>query len=353
MYQYMMDALERNPITMDTVNGFAYHNMIMYHQVAREQMESLYNWPTGGEMHDLVRASRELLIEVYSQEPDVVLFIDGSKYPPALFYELKRFIKRLNLKTIVAGYLTEAPYIDEPISTYDSFFDVLFTNDYGDYKKRNPNEDKAVYYLPHSYSEDIHYPVTEKQPELDVFFCGTVFPERSKILSGVNWTGINALLVGAWGLAPKEDYDVLNDMGIARNEILANADVAEYYRKSKIVINMGRTFGWDKDFNERPVDALEVFSMGPRVVEAAACGAFLMSEWRPEIEQVYGNAVQFYSSAGELEYLIRYYLDNESERLAKAKMAQEITLNMSYDDRLQDILIPAFQDAIKVIGQRQ
>lgn len=347
MYRYLMDAMERNPITRDSVSGFAFHNIIFYHAVARTTLEEQYDWPRTGEMHDLIRACRELLLEVYINNPDVVLFIDGSKYPPSLFHELQKLIRALGRTTIVAGYLTEAPYIDEPISMYDSNLDVIFTNDFGDYKKRNSNESLAVYYLPHSYSTDIHYSL-QMEKDIDVFFCGTIFPERSAILRGVNWNGINAKICGAWALAPEEDFEYLKSIGVAEDGDIPNENVAEMYRRSKIVINLGRTYGWDKNFNEHFIDANEVFSMGPRVVEATACGALVISEWRPEIEQVYGHTVPIFSSSGELESLIRYYLQHEGDRSATAQASCERSKTMSYDDRLRDIIIPAFRDAIMV-----
>lgn len=345
MYRYYMDALERNEQTKDSVSGFAYHNIILYHQLARESMQEQYNVNFGGELHDVIRASRELLIEVYVNKPDVILFIDGSKFPVALYNALTEFISDLNLDTIIACYLTEAPYINDPISTYDGAFDVVFTNDLYDYQKRAARKEEIVYYLPHSYSRDTHFPYG-KEKTIDVFFCGTLFPERATLFDGVNWNGINAEITGSWILADKDIFNRLHQAGIATEKILRNEEVAEKYQQSKIVVNLGRTFGWDKNLNIRNVNEEQIYSMGPRVVEAVSCGAFVISEYRPEIQDIFGDAIPFFSSPGELEELIKYYLEHEDERVEKAQKALQCVEEMSYDHRLSKIVLPGLEYAM-------
>lgn len=349
MYNYYLTAMQRHPDLDENTSGFAFHNIIEYHFGARQYMETHYQWPPGDDVHDIIRASRELILEVYLQKPDAVLFIDGSKYPPVLYKTLRQFIKDTNRNTVVACYLTEAPYIDDPISEYDKYLHVIFTNDYYDYQKRNPDHQLAVYYLPHSYSLDIHYPIECNQYQYDVFFCGTIFPERLAMIKGVDWSGVNAMFTGAWGLVDSSEFEALKAIGIASDRIMKNSDVADAYRASKIVVNFSRTFGWDKRFQDIAINPQSAFSMGPRVIEAAACGAFIVSEWRPEIQQVYGDSIPFFSSTGELEHLIRYYLSHEDERKRKAQEVLSKTIAMSYDDRLNDIVLPALQDATRVI----
>jgi hypothetical protein len=348
IYRYYMVALERNPYTAELVSGFAFHNLVLYHQIAQEEMANRYGWPAHEEFVYISRAARELLLEIYLEKPDVVWFIDGSKYPPALYKEIHKMLRELNRNTVVACYLTEAPYIEEPISVYENYLDVIFTNDLYDYQRRNPEEKLAVYYLPHSYSEDVHYPADKEEYEYDVLFCGTVFEERAYLLEKVDWSGIRVKIIGSWMLTPEDIKEKMFQAGIGEERIVDNQELSDLYRKSKIVININRTTGWDKYVRFNHIDSERAYSMGPRIVEATACGALVVSDYRPEIEAVYGDAIPIFSNAGELEKIIRHYLEHETERKQKAAMAQEKTKGMSYDNRLENIILPAFWNALAV-----
>lgn len=321
--------------------GFGYHYIIEYHAAAREAMQVRYGGDSSeDEVLDIIRASRELLIEIYLHKPDYLFFIDGSKFPPNLFYVIRQFRKDTGQKFVMACYITEAPYINDVTDLYAKYFDVIFTNDKADAARRLEKTGKSnVAYLPHSYDIFRHYPPTEKEEKKhDVFFCGTLFPERAKLLAQVDWTGINALICGTGVLADKEDIRKLTEAGVFVEQTLDNDLVAQHYRTSKICISLNRVYGWDRTYEELPVKDEDVYSVGPRVIEAAACGAFVVSEFRPELVEIFGDSVPIFKSAKELEDLIRHYLVNEEERITLSSKSLEAVKDMTYDNRATFVL---------------
>jgi spore maturation protein CgeB len=327
-------------LSQESVSGFSYQNIIEYHQLAREAYFEKYQIALGGEAEDVGRASRELIIEIILREPDVIFFIDGSKFPIAIFREIKKILKQLQRKTIATGYVTESPYIDDVIDEYVMFFDVLFTNELNDVKRRDPESRKHIYYLPHSFSPVIHYPgkVGAKYHK-DVFFCGTVFPERAEIIANVDWADVDALILGSWYLS-QDLYQRTNELypGKIFDHGLPNGEVAEYYRGSKICVNFDRIYGWDANYKTKPIEKGSAHSIGPRVIEAVACGAFVVSEPRPELIMLFGDSMPTFTNAEELQELIRYYLNHEDERERKAQECLQIVQEMSYENRARYVV---------------
>ena len=72
-----------------------------------------------------------------------------------------------------------------------------------------------------------------------------------------------------------------------------------------------------------------------RIFDATACETLVISDYMPEIEEIYGDTVPMYKTKEELIELVKYYLDdaNEQERKDKAKRAREITLKNFTSDK--------------------
>lgn len=105
-------------------------------------------------------------------------------------------------------------------------------------------------------------------------------------------------------------------------------EVAEVYRKSRIVVNIGRD-----DF---PQDA------NLRVFEVLASGALLLTQLPTEMQQFgFQDGVHFvgYRDPSEITALVRKYLDNEPERSRISNAARELVLTKhTYDQRADQLL---------------
>ncbi len=103
-------------------------------------------------------------------------------------------------------------------------------------------------------------------------------------------------------------------LGVAKAEYADNQILRKYYSSAKIVLNDTR-------------EGMKQFGfISNRIFDATACGSLIISDYMPEIEQIYGDSVPMYHNDEELYELVQYYLTHEDERLEKAKRAQEITL---------------------------
>ena len=86
-----------------------------------------------------------------------------------------------------------------------------------------------------------------------------------------------------------------------------------------------------------------------RIYDVSATGAFIISDYIKEIEDVYGDAIPMWKTKEELVFLLNYYLDpkNDEERKAKARKAQKITLERFTADKVRDMLIEVANDVKK------
>ena len=105
-------------------------------------------------------------------------------------------------------------------------------------------------------------------------------------------------------------------------------EVADTYRRSKIVVNIGRD-----DF---PQDA------NLRVFEVLASGALLLTSLPSELQQLgFREGEQFvgYRDSREIDGLVRKYLDDEPARTRMASAARELVLREhTYDRRAEQLL---------------
>ena len=57
-------------------------------------------------------------------------------------------------------------------------------------------------------------------------------------------------------------------------------ETADWYRATRIVVNVFRS---EHHYNR---DKIQATSLNPRVYEELACGALVVSEWRPEVDSL-------------------------------------------------------------------
>ena len=337
MYKYYTAAF-KHVLGAQNAVGFPYHSWIEYHMDALSVMPNKPESEEDRASVAITYASRELIADISIEMPDVVLFIDGTRVPPPIYNYIKNMRKRCGYPRFIGAYLTDEPYISDLTKGLISSLDFIFCNDkqvVDDYGNRN------MWYLPHSYSEDVHYPGEESSEYAsDVFFCGTVYPERLEIFSGVDWSGIDAALCGYWGITGIPDE--LKDVAV--NAMLPNQELARYYRGSKVGINIHRTLGSSYGNN---ISSGQAYSVGPRVIEAAACGLPQVSDSRPELLHIFGDSILTFTTAEELQSKIKYLLSNDDVRYNMRIAAMEAVAGMTYKHRAK-VLSEKFIEAKEI-----
>ena len=268
--------------------------------------------PTGADI--LYLAGQGVLEKALRHRVDGVLIFSGMYLHPDVLV----MMRRAGIRTAIIG--TESPYDDAPYARLLPYTDVAFTNERTSVEPlRAMNPD--VYYLPAAYDPAVHNPdvwAPEIVPAHDVVFVGTLFQERIELLSAVDWTGIDLGIYGEHGLVGSRS----KLRRYIKGGYVDNAYAAALYKRAKIGLNMHRTsMGFGK--NAPRVEHAE--SLNPRAYELAACGVFQISDYRAELEDVFGSSgwVPDFDSPDDLARQIRWWLVRDQDRRGFAEGAQE------------------------------
>lgn len=140
----------------------------------------------------------------------------------------------------------------------------------------------------------------------ELLFVGSPWYERVSVTYAIE-NGYDISVYGLkWeGKIPKQ---------YIKGEYIDNNILNRYYSSAKIVLS------------DHPDDLAQMGLVINRLYDASAVGAFIISEYSPYIEQIFGNAIPMYKNQEEFKQLVDYYLAHPEERLKKAKQAQNITL---------------------------
>lgn len=353
IYKYYLEVMHKSEDVQ--VQGFNFHNEIIYHKFATNEFFPHYS------QDDLeavvsIRAARDLILDAIIYKPDVILFVAATLVPGEIYRELLNVRAQLDRPFAIAMYFTESPYMDSMQETFIQYADVLFVNDKVSVKKFDPKGNRYVEYLPHSFNPKVHRPGNENDLilegyESDIFFGATVFRERLDMIANIDWKNINLKLAGNWvEWLDKPEGQKLERYMLENSINIPNLEYAKYYRGTKIALNVHRTRG-DIEGNDTPLDNYtDAYSIGPRLYEAVACGAFVLTDYRKEAEDLFGDTIEFFDGNDDLEKKIHYWLDpaHEQERINMANAAREKIQNCTFSDRLHDNILPTLREVLKL-----
>ena len=179
---------------------------------------------------------------------------------------------------------------------------------------------KESYYLPQFTRTEKFYPAPCEDRRTRLLYVANQWPDfpvrktvdyaqKSGIrlaVFGDNWGGILEGPYASWWKARQIPGDELK----------------YYYSSADIVLNDTRA------------DMIEAGFISNRIFDATACKAFVISDYMPEIEEIYGDAVPMYKNRQEFQELIEYYLAHPEERRAKAERAYQITMARFTADKI-------------------
>lgn len=330
---------------------FPYHNILDWHKSAQVVLTPDINQERM-DMIAISRASREMLGDIAYYNPDMVFVIAGTAYPFDLYKKLKELQHRLNKPFALGIYFTESPYLDDLQELYVPLMDFVYTNEKTSVKRFDPEGNKFVTYLPHSYNESVHNTKVDYDNvdfyKREVFFCGTPFYERGEILSGVDWGDIDLALSGLWGDHASEEHYKALERYIFHDNILPNDEVSRFYRHSRCSINIHRTRG-DINGEGDQLDNHKLYSTGPRTFEVVASGGFLITDYRKEIVDIFGDSVLYFDNAQELQDKVEKVLNMSDDVYHNMKEeAQSRVKDCTFERRVKDIIIPDFKEIVKM-----
>lgn len=275
----------------------------------------------------LYLAAQGILERALRFEADWMLVVAGTYVMPDM-YDL---LRRAHIK--VAVLLTESPYDYAQETEIAKRVDVVFTNE----RTSVPvfAEHCRAHYYQHAQDPARHglpsAPLSDEVRAHDVVFVGTGWEERVDLLAAIDWSGVDLGLYGGWGLLGSRH--ALRKHLV--NGIVANEITTALYRRAKIGLNLHRTaLGWGRGVKH--IGTAE--SMNPRCYELAAAGCFFLTDYRPEVGEVFGDVVPTFKTAQEAEALIRYYLAHEDERRELGARLPGLVAGHTFDDRAAKVM---------------
>ena len=160
----------------------------------------------------------------------------------------------------------------------------------------------------------------KKELQTDLLFVGSCWYDRISALFAVE-LGYNISVYGLnWQGKIPQQY--------VKGNFIDNQELNKYYSSAKIVLS------------DHAEDLAQMGLVINRLYDASAAGAFIISEYSPYIEEIFGDAIPLFSSKEEFKKLVDYYLSHPEERKKKAQKAQKITL----EHYTNDIIAEQFKD---------
>ncbi|HLX68668.1 MAG TPA: glycosyltransferase, partial [Verrucomicrobiae bacterium] len=242
--------------------------------------------------------------------PDLLFVVHGRRFSGQW--------KKLTSQYRSAVWLLDEPYEVDDTSKFSTAFEWTFVNDPSTLSRH-----KNSHYLPTCFDPQVHFDSNGPR-SLGVGFIGGANRRRERLLAALAERGLLDYVVGGpWQNAR------LNRLSRGRN--IPESQTAELYQKTKIVINIFRE---QHHFNR---ERLPATSLNPRVYEALACGALVISEPRPELETCCPSLPVFRDEA-ELSELIKRFLGDEEQRRKVQRECAAAVARDTYSERLCRVL---------------
>lgn len=248
-------------------------------------------------------------------KPHVVFVVRGNDIEAPLIQEM-----RTSGAKVVGWWIKDAQRIGrmyDEIGQYDRYYCI----------HRNLCR-AGIEYLPAwSVDRDRYYATAVRQFKRDLAFVGIWSAKRQFYLESL--VDMDMAIVGpGWRTRPLLSCPALTKRVV--KDYLHGDELVRFYQESRIVVSINQ---WKAD---------EASGTTLRVADVPACGAFLLTEYSPGLEEVLtpGQEVGTFDSPSELSLQVEYWLQHvdERERVAAAGLARINELPTPVD-RVRKVLL--------------
>lgn len=199
--------------------------------------------------------------------------------------------------------------------------------------KREMN--KNINYLPECCNPNIHklYKYSEQDKvkySCEITTAGNFYSNRSVIF---NQLADYNFKMKIWGNPPPLWLDTKKIKKYLQGEYLVGSEKGKAFQLGKIVLN-----------NLHPA---EIWGINCRAFEIPALGGFQIISWRPGIDELFslGHEIETYKTFGELIEKIKFYLENELERIKIIESGHKKANDLhTYKNRVSEILSIVFSN---------
>ena len=243
-------------------------------------------------------------------DPDLLLVVHGRRF-------VQRWGSRFAQRR-TAVWLVDEPYEVDDTAAWSGHFGSVFVNDAATLG-RHPRS----HLLPMAVDTTVYRDTGGPRPHA-VGFIGGANPTRERCLLALAEAGLLGYVVGGpW------HHPTLRRLCLA--DKVPHTETARLYQQTRIVINVFRD---RHHFNRLGTPAT---AMNPRIYEALACGAMVVSARRAEIGSVFPALPQFDTPA-ELQAIVQRLLGDGAELERLRADCQARLSGHAFADRLARVL---------------
>ena len=257
--------------------------------------------------------------------PDLLFVVHGRSF-------VQRWGQRFKaLRSAV--WLLDEPYEVDDTAAWSGQFTHVFVNDAATLP-RHCNAHR----LPVAYAPVLHHAPAQVGRRYRVGFIGGANPSRERLLAGLAVRGLLDYVVGGpWREAS------LGALCLSSNVPAERA--AALYQDTAIVVNVFR------DRHHYNCEGLVATAMNPRVCEAVACGALVLSEPRDQLLREVPELPTFRTEA-EAAALIEHFLADTADRVRVQRACAERLIEATYSQRLKTAMEIALDAAPLALSSR-
>ena len=243
-------------------------------------------------------------------QPDLIFVVHGRRFAEKWKGQFTSF------KTAV--WLVDEPYEVDDTARWSNNFDAVFIND-PNTLTRHPN----AHYLPVCFDPVRHRDPGSRRSQA-VGFIGGFNETRNQYLNEMAKAGLLSYVVGGpWKSKAVQQLAVASRVSPEKTTAL--------YQDTRVVLNVFR------DIHHYNCSGVPPRSMNPRIYEALACGALVVSEEREEIHEVFPELPTF-TDLRSLLTTLEQLLANESDTRALLEKNRARLAGHTYADRLAEVL---------------
>ena len=280
---------------------------------------------------DVSHINRNMLSIAVREKPKIAIITGGHRIAGSTIEELKE----LGVLTVL--WTIDPPLDFDPVIKAAPLYDHIFCQGTEAIELLDRAGIKGAKWLPMGCDPEQHRPVELSDEEKghyanDIVFVGSYYPERAHLFERL--TGFD---FGIWGPG-WEQLDKKSSLGgHIRGAHTKPSDWVKIYGATKIVLathyhGLGNSF--------------PVYQASPRIFEAMACGAFVISDDQKDVFSLFkeGEHLVRFTDSDDLVAKVIYYLDHALEREEVARQGRtEVINNHTYVQRIEKLLSIANQ----------
>ena len=275
---------------------------------------------------DVSHINRNMLSIAVREKPKIAIITGGHRING-------KAVETLNQNGIYTVlWTTDAPSDFQPIIDVAPLYKYIFCQGSEAVELFEKAGIKGARLLPMACDPELHHPLELSEEERhqygsDIVFVGSYYPSRAALLDRL--TGFD---LGIWG----PGWERLEKGSRLRNHIKAAhtkpSEWLKIYSASKIVLAV---------HYQDPEKRFPVYQASPRVFEALACGAFVISDNQKDVFSIFkmGEHLVRFDGPDELIEKIEYYLDHPKEREEIAENGRkEVLSRHTFTHRIETML---------------